>query len=98
MPLTLLFDLDDTLIDTNLASFVPAYFQAIGNQLADRTTPDVTARALVTGLNSMNNSQDATRTLMEVFEADFYPMVGAQKEELVEVLDEFYDNKFPLLE
>ena len=46
----------------------------------------------------MNSSEDPTRTLMEVFDADFYPMVGARKEELVEVLDEFYDNKFSSLE
>ena len=98
MPLTLLFDLDDTLIDTNLASFVPAYFQALGNHLADRTTHEVMGRALVTGMNSMNSSEDATRTLMEVFDADFYPMLGARKEELVELFDEFYDNKFSALE
>ena len=98
MSLTLLFDLDDTLLDTNLDAFVPAYFQALGTHLADRARPDVMARALVIGMNSMNHSDDFTRTLMEVFDADFYPKLGLQKEDLVETLDDFYDNKFSSLE
>src|SRR5215216_2779410 len=98
MPLTLLFDLDDTLLDTNLASFVPAYFQALSTTLAYTTKPEVTARALVTGINSMNNSEDFTRTLMEVFDADFYRMAGTRKEDLADILDDFYDNDFSLLE
>ena len=97
MPLTLLFDLDDTLLDTNLAAFVPAYFQALGNHLGARTTHALTLRALVGGLNSMNQSEDLTRTLMEVFDAEFYPKLGIQKEELVDTLDDFYDNVFPSL-
>lgn len=98
MSLTLLFDLDDTLIDTNLDAFVPAYFRALGNHLAKVTKPDVMARALVTGMSSMNHNEDFTRTLMEVFDADFYPSVGIPKQDLVDTLDDFYDNHFSSLE
>jgi hypothetical protein len=33
MNLTLLLDLDDTLLDTNLDTFIPAYFQAFSDFL-----------------------------------------------------------------
>ena len=29
MPITLLLDLDDTLLNTNMDAFIPAYFQAL---------------------------------------------------------------------
>lgn len=97
MSLTLLLDLDDTLLDTNLESFVPAYFQALAAHLANHVSESVTVNALVQGLSLMNESEDPTRTLQEVFEADFYPKLGMAKTELLETLNDFYDNKFPAL-
>ena len=52
-------------------------------------------RALMHGMNLMNESEDPTHTLQEVFEADFYPKLGIPKEELVDALEDFYDNVFP---
>lgn len=98
MKLTLLLDLDDTLLDTNLDAFVPAYFQALGQHMAGRVAPELMLRALVSGTNLMNDSEDPTQTLKEVFDSSFYPKIGIPREELVEVLDEFYDNVFPTLE
>src|SRR5688572_10951915 len=97
MSLTLLFDLDDTLLDTNLEAFVPAYFQALATHMASRVSPDLMARGLVQGLSLMNESMDPTRTLQEIFDANFYPRLGVAKEELIDILEEFYDNVFPTL-
>ena len=97
MSLTLLFDLDDTLLDTNLEAFVPAYFQALARHMASRVSPDVMVRALVQGLSLMNESKDPTRTLQEIFDADFYPQLGVPKEELIDILEEFYEDVFPTL-
>ena len=97
MPLTLLFDLDDTLLDTNLESFVPAYFQALAQYVQGRVLPTVMLRSLIHGLGLMNESADPTRTLQEVFETDFYASLGIPKEELAAVFEKFYDEEFPLL-
>ena len=97
MSLTLLLDLDDTLLDTNLESFIPAYFQALAAHLANHVSANVMVSALVQGLALMNKSEDPTRTLQEVFEADFYPKLGIAKTELPDVINDFYDNKFPAL-
>ena len=95
MPLTLLFDLDDTLLDTNMDAFIPAYFQSFGNHMGDRVAPEVMLRALVHGMSLMNDSEDPTRTLQEVFDAYFYTKIGIPKAELLDVLEDFYDNVFP---
>jgi FMN phosphatase YigB (HAD superfamily) len=97
MPLTLLLDLDDTLLDTNLEVFVPAYFQALSQHMAPHVSPNAMMRALVNGLHVMNENEDPTRTLQEVFETHFYPDLGISKEAAFDVLEEFYDNVFPTL-
>lgn len=98
MSLTLLLDLDDTLLDTNLDAFMPAYFQALSGHMANHTAPDVMLRALMSGVNLMNESEDPTRTLEEIFDTDFYAKLGASKHDLVHIIEEFYDNVFPQLE
>lgn len=97
MSLTLLLDLDDTLIDTNLDAFIPAYFQALGQHLAGRIAPEVMLRALLSGTNQMNESEDPAQTLEEVFDSRFYPKVGIPKENLAGLFDDFYENIFPSL-
>jgi FMN phosphatase YigB (HAD superfamily) len=97
MPLTLLFDLDDTLLDTNLEAFVPAYFQALTQCLEDRVLPTVMLHALVRGTSLMNENADPTHTLQEVFERSFYPSLDIPKGELSADLEKFYDEVFPAL-
>jgi len=95
MSLTLLFDLDDTLLDTNMDAFIPAYFQALGKHLEKRAAPELMLRALVRGMNLMNESNDPTRTLQDIFEMDFYARLGIPKVDLSDALEDFYDNVFP---
>jgi len=97
MPLTLLFDLDDTLLDTNLDAFMPAYFQALTQHLAMHSAPSTMLRALLAGINLMNESEDPTRTLEEIFDVDFYTQLGFSKQDLVHIFEGFYDDVFPVL-
>jgi FMN phosphatase YigB (HAD superfamily) len=97
MSLTLLLDLDDTLLDTNLDAFMPAYFQALSQHMANRTSPNTMLRALIAGVNLMNESEDPTRTLEEIFDSDFYSKLGIPKADLVKLIEDFYDIVFPTL-
>jgi FMN phosphatase YigB (HAD superfamily) len=97
MPLTLLFDLDDTLLNTNLDEFMPAYFRAITQHFEARVLPTVMLRSLIHGMSAMNDSDDPTRTLQDVFDADFYPNLGIPKEELIDEFEKFYAEIFPTL-
>src|SRR5512141_678671 len=98
MPLTLLLDLDDSLLDTNVGEFVPAYFQALSRHLDRWIKPEIMMSALMAGTQRMLDSEDPAHTLQEVFERDFYPRLGIDKSQLREVIEDFYDNVFHSLE
>lgn len=97
MSLTLLLDLDDTLLDTNLDAFMPAYFQALSKHLVKHSAPATMLRALIAGVNLMNESEDPTHTLEEIFDADFYAQLGFSKQDLILLIEEFYEDVFPTL-
>lgn len=98
MPLTLLFDLDDTLLDTNIEAFIPAYFQALSEHLAPYVSANVMLPSLIAATKLMLDSEDPSRTLQEVFDEDFYQKIGIPKQTLAEIIDDFYDNIFPKIE
>ncbi|MBI5351784.1 MAG: DinB family protein [Chloroflexi bacterium] len=97
MTLTLLLDLDDTLLNTNLEAFIPGYFQALAKDLAPRVAPEKMLRALISGTRKMSENEDFSRTLEEVFSAEFYPQINIPRAELEPTLENFYDHVFPTL-
>ncbi len=97
MTLTLLLDLDDTLLGTNLNTFMPAYFQALSNHLSARVSGDEMLRALIGGMSRMADNDDPRCTLENVFDSYFYPKVALTKDELRDLVEDFYDDVFPTL-
>ncbi|GAB4544003.1 MAG: hypothetical protein Fur002_16820 [Anaerolineales bacterium] len=98
MPLTLLLDMDDTLLNTNISAFIPAYFQELVKALAPYAPPDALMRGLLAGTNAMNANQDFARTLKEAFEEVFLPIVQTSRETLAPAIEDFYDHTFPTLQ
>lgn len=98
MTLTLLLDLDDTLLNTNQDVFFPAYISALSKNLAPQVNPETMTRALLAATNAMLVSADFSRTLQEVFDAVFLPQVGLARAELLAAADIFYDTVFPTLQ
>lgn len=97
MNLTLLLDLDDTLLDSNVDTFVPVYFQALSGFLAQWVDPELMLSALVAGTRRMMENLDPSRTLQQAFDAEFFPKVGISREELQPHIDRFYEEIFPTL-
>ncbi len=97
MPITLLLDLDDTLLNTNMDAFIPAYFQALSKALADKVSPEVMLPALMSGTRAMMENRDPGLTLREVFDAHFYSMLKIERAGLKERINQFYDEEFPKL-
>lgn len=95
MTLTLLLDLDDTLLKTNVEAFMPAYFNALARELAPQIAPEIVFRALITGMQLMNESEDFSRTLQDIFDSYFFPKINTSRESLELVIENFYDNIFP---
>jgi FMN phosphatase YigB (HAD superfamily) len=95
MTLTLLFDLDDTLLDTNLDAFIPAYFQGLSKHLSGFASSEKLLNALLSGMSLMDENKDPASTLMNVLDSHFYPKLGISKSDVTGILDDFYDNIFP---
>ena len=97
MTITLLFDLDDTLLDNDINKFLPDYLKALGVHLSGRVPADKMVPQLLAATGKMLANTDPSKTLEEVFDADFYPKLGVTKSELADTLDDFYENVFPTL-
>ncbi len=97
MTLTLLLDLDDTLLDSNMDDFIPAYFHLLGKEMAPYVNPDVMLKYLMHGTNRMLSHDSPDETLQDVFERDFYPYLGAGRDVLDPAIARFYDEVFPTL-
>lgn len=97
MNLALLLDLDNTLLDSSMDTFLPAYFQALSGFLKTWVEPELMLPALISGTRKMMDNSDPCRTLQQVFDTEFYPMIGIAREELRPRLDQFYEDVFPSL-
>jgi FMN phosphatase YigB (HAD superfamily) len=97
MTLTLLLDLDDTLLDTNMDAFAPVYFQALSKFLADQVPPEVMLPALMAGTKRMMETRDPARTLSQVFDDVFFPQLKIDPAALRPHIDRFYEEVFPTL-
>lgn len=97
MTLTLLLDLDDTLLDFKMDDFVPDYFQALGNALGKHVPAEKMLKYLMQGTQSMMLADSPEDTLSETFGRDFYPNLGVERNILDLEIAHFYDEVFPTL-
>lgn len=97
MNLTLLLDLDDTLLDSNMDDFIPVYFQALSGFLKDVVEPEKMLSALMAGTRKMMINDDPSQTLQQVFDSEFFPRLGIPRQTLQPRIDQFYKEVFPTL-
>ncbi len=95
MTLTLLIDLDDTLLGNNIQTFLPAYLKALGKHLIEYVPPALMVENLLSATQVMIANNTPTLTLERSFDQVFYPAVGRTKEEMRELLETFYGEVFP---
>lgn len=97
MTLTILFDLDDTLLGNNMDQFLPAYLKALSAHMAAYADPRRLVQTLMDASGQMTANLRPDRTLEEVFAAGFYPPLGIEKEQVRGLLERFYAEEFPKL-
>jgi FMN phosphatase YigB (HAD superfamily) len=97
MPQAILFDMDGTLIDDTMDTFLPPYFAAMTRKLAHLIPPDQLIAQLTASTRAMVANADPTRTLEQVFAADFFPKLGIPRETIMPLLDDFYAREYPQL-
>ncbi len=95
MTLTLLLDLDDTLIQNSAHTFLPAYLQAWGEFMAPRYDPQRFSQALLLATHAMAEHPGPDRTLRQSFNQAFYPLLETDPLTFLPCEDEFYHSIFP---
>ena len=95
--LTLLLDLDDTLLENSMAEFLPAYLREISTYLADYVDPAIMVNALLTGTHAMLVNQNPDCTLADVFYPVFYQTIHQPPQVIDWLIERFYREVFPKL-
>lgn len=94
----ILFDLDNTLLENSMETFVPAYLGLLGEFIAPHyPQPDAFIRHLLRATDAMMANAGSERTNQEVFDAAFFPAIGRTREEMEPLFAEFYATRFPRL-
>jgi len=92
----ILFDLDGTLLDSNMDVFLPHYFEMLTAHMAHILPPDDFIAHLLQATNAMI-ANDGSATNEKVFADVFYPLVGQPREKLEPIFMDFYAHDFPSL-
>lgn len=98
MTLTLLLDLDDTLLGNDIDEFIKIYMGLLSKHLAPYVDPQIMIPALWSGTKAMMLNQDPELTLENAFDRIFYPAIGIEKEQVRSILEKFYREIFPSLQ
>jgi phosphoglycolate phosphatase-like HAD superfamily hydrolase len=97
MSKAILFDLDGTLVDDSMDTFLPPYFAALTKKMAGWVEPSRFIAQLQASTRAMVMSNDPTYPLEEIFAADFFPRLGAPRETFLPLIEDFYVSEYPHL-
>lgn len=98
MKMTLMIDLDGTLLGNDIDRFQKQYLSALSTYLVDQIDSKLMLQALMIGIRGMVSNNSAKNTLEETFDHIFYPSVNRSKAELNDIINRFYVEEFPKLE
>jgi HAD superfamily hydrolase (TIGR01549 family) len=91
----ILFDLDNTLLDNDIDTFISTYVAAMSEHVSVVVPGDFFISHMLRATEAMVANVDPHRTNQEVFDAAFFPAIGHSRQELEPILDDFYANRFP---
>jgi FMN phosphatase YigB (HAD superfamily) len=97
MSLTVLIDLDNTLLSNDMDRFIPVYLKKLSSYLPEWPSEKIISE-LLAGTRSMISKNTPAKTLMQVFDEVFYQGLGVEKDSLKLQVDKFYREGFPTLQ
>ncbi len=90
----ILFDLDDTLLENSMDTFVLAYFQAVTRYVSARISPERVIAEMLRGTQAMEANDGTGPTNEEAFAAVFYSGMGVEEAEIKPIFEAFYEEEF----
>lgn len=97
MTITVLLDLDDTLLGNVTDQFIPRYTQALSNYF-NFAPVNIVNKSLSDAINAMLLNDSAGVTLEQAFDRSFYPSVGVLKPVVASTVTRFYSEEYPKLQ
>lgn len=98
MNITVLSDLDDTLLSTNVSQFFPSYFAGLGNTLKDLGSNKIIQNQIFFAIHQMENNQDPGKLLSEIFAEHFYKPLGSTEEAHKSIILNYYKEEYSKLQ
>lgn len=93
----ILFDLDDTLLNTNMDRFIPKYLNALGYKMRHLMNPKKLIDLVLESTYMMIENQDSKLTNEQVFYDHFYSKTNFSRSDFQLLIQEFYEIDFPKL-
>ena len=90
----ILFDLDGTLIDNDMNTFLPPYFKALTKKVSGLIDSSKLILQLTASTQAMVMKTNPAWTMEQAFVADFFPKIGVSSEKLLPLFDDFYRNEY----
>lgn len=97
MSLSLLLDLDDTLLTNDINQFLPVYLKKL-SEYVGMADSKAFINHLLKATSQMILNNDPGKSLEEVFDEHFYPALGINRADIETKIDAFYTNIFPSLQ
>lgn len=97
MSITLLLDLDDTLLGNDVHTFLPEYMGAFARHVSDLISPADFLHAMQLGTQAMIFNRRSDCTLQEAFEGAFFTRVKVDPGDFYALADRYYEEIFPTL-
>jgi FMN phosphatase YigB (HAD superfamily) len=94
MSLTVLIDLDDTLLKNDMDRFLKNYLGALSKRV-NHLPAEQMINALLAATRKMLSNNNPGSTLEECFDQHFYPAIHRSKESQNEAITSFYRDDFP---
>jgi len=93
----LFFDLDGTLLSSNVAVFMRHYFRILTPKFTHLIPPGRLVKQIMSSTRATIDNLDSAKTNWEVFFEDFFPKIGYSPAEVMPLFGDFYAHDFEKL-
>ncbi len=97
MTITILLDLDDTLLGNDMGKFISAYFSALNKRFQKLTKGQDIEPAIGTAIKSVYHNQSPQVSNMTIFMDTFIQQTGYTVDTVAPIFETFYQEDFPKL-
>jgi len=90
----ILFDLDGTLVNNNMKSFIDEYFLTLGPRIAQYCPEGDYVRTVLLANKPMFETKKSKVTLKELFLTEFKNITGLNEERIEQLFNDYYENEY----